>query len=136
MTRDRLDAAGKLVLRLLVGGLMLFHGTAKILHGVGDVQGDLAAHGLPGVLAYGVYVSEVVAPVCIVLGAWTRLWAVVYAGGIFFAVALVHARDFIRLAPTGGWAAELYVFYVVGALAIALLGSGRHAIRRGEGTWD
>ncbi|MFE8595896.1 DoxX family protein [Archangium violaceum] len=134
--RERLEDLGKLLLRLLVGGLMLFHGIDKLLHGPGDVAHDLAEHGLPTLMAYGVYVGEVVAPVFILVGAWTRLWALVYGFNVLFAVLLVHAHDFGRLAPTGGWAAELYVFYVVGAFVVALLGSGRCALRRGVGRWD
>lgn len=44
---------GLLVLRISVGGLLLFHGVAKLLHGVGFIEGMLAALGLPGFIAYG-----------------------------------------------------------------------------------
>lgn len=43
---DRPDA-GKLALRLTFGGLMLFHGVAKIQHGVGWIAGALQEQGLP-----------------------------------------------------------------------------------------
>ncbi len=46
---------GKLIIRLTLGGLMLFHGIAKLLNGVGFIEGELASHGLPTFLAYGVY---------------------------------------------------------------------------------
>jgi len=121
---------GKLVLRLTTGGLMLFHGVDKLIHGLGHVRSDLAAAGLPTALAYGVYLGEIVAPICIILGLWTRFWALVYAGSIAFAVATVHGRDFARLAPTGAWAAELWVFYIVCPIVIALLGGGRFSLDR------
>src|SRR5713101_1753933 len=38
---------GKLVLRLTTGGLMLFHGVDKLIHGLGHIRSDLAAAGLP-----------------------------------------------------------------------------------------
>lgn len=123
-----LTDTGKLVLRLVTGGLMLFHGVDKLLHGLDHIRADLAAAGLPTALAHGVYVGEIVAPLCIILGLWTRLSAVVYAGSVAFAVATVHGRDFARLAPTGAWAAELWVFYIVCPLAIALLGGGRFSL--------
>jgi len=119
---------GKLVLRLVTGGLMLFHGAEKLMHGLDHVRSDLAAAGLPTALAHGVYVGEIVAPLCIIAGLWTRLWALVYAGSIAFAVATVHGRDFARLAPTGAWAAELWVFYIVCPLVIALVGPGRFSL--------
>jgi putative oxidoreductase len=134
--RERLEDAGKLVLRITVGVLMLFHGVDKVLHGIGGVRADLEAQGLPGVMAYGVYVGEVVAPLFILAGLWTRPWAVLYAGTILVATAVVHATAFVRLAPTGGWAAELYVFYILASAAVALLGAGRYAVRGGRGWLD
>jgi len=136
MTREHLEDVGKLLLRMMVAGLMLFHGVDKLLHGPGGVRADLAQHGLPEFLAYGVYVGEVVAPAFVLVGAWTRLWALVYAVNIAFATLLVHARDFVHLAPTGGWAAELYAFYITAPIVVALLGPGRYALRRGTFPWD
>ncbi|HIE8860294.1 TPA: DoxX family membrane protein [Klebsiella quasipneumoniae subsp. similipneumoniae] len=51
------EDAGKLLLRLAVGGLMLFHGLHKLLDGVDGISGMLAAKGLPGFIAYGVLVG-------------------------------------------------------------------------------
>ncbi len=65
---DRPDA-GKLALRLTFGGLMLFHGVAKIQHGVGWIADALQQQGLPAFIAYGVYVGEILAPILIVFGA-------------------------------------------------------------------
>jgi len=124
----KLTDIGKLVVRLVTGGLMLFHGIDKLMHGLDHVRADLAAAGLPTALAHGVYVGEIVAPLCIIFGLWTRLSAVVYAGSIAFAVVTVHGRDFARLAPTGAWAAELWIFYIFCPLAIALLGAGRYSL--------
>ena len=128
MTRDTLGDVGNLALRLVTGGLMLFHGADKLMHGLDHVRSDLAAAGLPTALAHGVYVGEILAPICIIFGLWTRVSAVVYAGSIALAVAIVHGRDFARLAPTGAWAAELWVFYIMCPVVIALLGGGRFSL--------
>ena len=128
MTRDTLGDVGNLALRLVTGGLMLFHGADKLMHGLDHVRSDLAAAGLPTALAHGVYVGEILAPICIIFGLWTRVSAVVYAGSIALAVAIVHSRDFARLAPTGAWAAELWVFYIMCPVVIALLGGGRFSL--------
>jgi putative oxidoreductase len=53
-----------------------------------------------------------------------------------FATLLVHSDDFVRLTHTGGWAAELWVFYIVAPLAITLLGPGRFTVRRLRFPWD
>jgi putative oxidoreductase len=136
MSAQRLEDSGKLLLRILVAGLMLFHGVDKILHGPGDVASDLAEHGLPHAMAYGVYVGEILAPLLILFGFWTRLAALVYAGSIAFATLLVHGLDFVHLQPTGAWAAETWVFYIVAPLVIVLLGPGRHALGGRPIPWD
>ena len=68
------DALGKLILRLTVGVLTLFHGVEKITNpGTVDyIGGVLANSGLPSFLAYGVYVGEVIAPLMVVLGIYCR----------------------------------------------------------------
>ncbi len=64
---------GKLILRISIGGLLLFHGIFKITHGIGFLHGLLEAKGWPTFLAYGAYVGEVVAPILVILGVLTRL---------------------------------------------------------------
>ncbi len=49
---------GKFLLRLAVGGLMLFHGLHKLFAGIDGISGMLIAKGLPGFIAYGVLVGE------------------------------------------------------------------------------
>jgi putative oxidoreductase len=134
--QDRLEDAGKLLLRTVVAGLMMFHGFDKLLHGPIDVQADLVGRGLPAWLGYGVYLGEVVAPILILAGAWTRAAALVYSGSIAFATVLVHGSDYLHLKPTGAWAAELWVFYILMPLAVALVGPGRFALARRAFPWD
>jgi len=136
MRPAELEDVGKLLLRALVAGLMMFHGVDKVVNGPGHVMQDLAEHGMPVVLGYGVYVGEVVAPILILLGAWTRLAALVYAGSIAFATIQVHGADFLALKPTGAWAAELWVFYILAPVVVALLGAGRYALARRRFPWD
>jgi len=134
-TRERLEDIGKLLLRLVVAAPMLFHGIDKVLNGPGHVRVNLAEQGMPDILAYGVYVGEVVAPAFVLAGVWARFWALVYSLSITFATLLVHGADFVHLAPTEGWAAELWVFYMSTPLVIALLGPGRYVLRTGSGPW-
>jgi putative oxidoreductase len=129
--------AGKLVLRLAVGGLMLFHGVSKLLSGVGWIEQMLAGLGLPGFLAYGVYVAEVVAPVLLLLGLLTRPAALMVMVDMVAAIALVFSdRLFTVKEAGGGWAIELEAFFFLAALAVALLGAGRYSVSKGQGRWD
>lgn len=52
----------KLLLRLSTGGLMMFHGIHKIIHGIGGIKGMVVNAGLPEIMAYGVYVGELITP--------------------------------------------------------------------------
>ena len=125
------DAAGKLVLRLTVGGLMLFHGINKLLNpdSVGFIGSKLANAGLPEILSYGVYIGEVVAPLMIISGFLCRAGAALAVANMLFAILLVHAGDIFALNEHGGWRLELQGFYLFGSLAIIFLGSGRYAAR-------
>jgi putative oxidoreductase len=127
----RNDATGKLVLRLTVGLLMLFHGISKLTN-PGSVQfigGKLTAAGLPEILAWGVYVGELVAPLMVILGVLTRLGASIMVINMLFAIGLVHMGEILALGEHGGWAIELQGFYLFGALAIVFLGSGPYAVK-------
>ncbi|WP_246312261.1 DoxX family protein [Pseudaquabacterium terrae] len=137
--RRDFDDAGKLVLRLTVGVLVLLHGIAKVRHGLGGMPGMLQQAGLPGVLAYGAYIGEVLAPLLMIAGAWTRVSALLVAINMLFAIGLAHAHQIFTLGPQGGWAIELQGLMLFGAVAVALLGAGRFSIgrlMRGDGVVD
>ncbi len=118
---------GQLILRVLLAALLLFHGTAKLLHGVGAIEDRIVALGLPHFLAYGVYLGEVVAPILILVGLYTQLAALFLACNMIVAVLLVHASQFFTLSHTGGWALELQAFYFFVALALMFLCSPQRA---------
>ena len=121
------EDAGKLLLRLTVGGLILLHGVAKLANGVSGISGMVERVGLPGELGYLVYVGEVIAPLLMILGLWTRIAALIVAGNMVVAVALVHMNELFTLTKSGGWALELQGLFLFGALAVALIGPGRYA---------
>jgi len=119
---------GKLVLRLTLGILMLLHGVAKITSGPVSILGLMTKMGLPEVLGYLVYVGEVLAPLLLIVGLWSRAAALVVAVNMVVAVLLVHTAQLGELTKTGGWALELQGFYFFTAVAIALLGAGRLSV--------
>ena len=132
MSMNMLDAnIGQLVLRLSVGGLMLFHGIAKIMHtgSLDFIAGMLASYGIPGVLAYGVYIGEVVAPIMIIVGFKARIGGLIVVVNMLFALVLAHTGDFFSLSEHGGWMIELQMFYLLSAVAVVFLGSGRLAVK-------
>lgn len=124
------DDFGKLLLRLAVGGLMLFHGLHKLFGGVGFISSMLVEKGLPGFIAYGVLIGEVVAPVLIVLGILTRPAALVLAFTMIVAWLMVGTGKTFALDAVGAWAIESLVYFFIGALAVAFMGAGRYSLAR------
>lgn len=125
---------GLLILRIGVGVLMLLHGIAK-LQGIGFIEGMLSKNGLPGFFAYGVYLTEIIAPLLIIIGYRTRLASLVLLFGCLFAMFLVHSADIFQLNQAGGWGVELLGLFITGALALAVSGSGRFALSS-KNKWD
>jgi putative oxidoreductase len=125
------DAAGKLVLRLTVGVLILFHGMAKLLHGgsIGFITTALAGYGLPGYVAYGVFAGEVIAPLMLITGVYARLGGLLVVINMLFAIGLMHTGQLFSVGEHGGYQLELQMFYLFGGLAIFFLGSGRFALK-------
>lgn len=130
------DDLAKLILRVALALLLLFHGVSKLIGGVGFITGMLADLGLPPALAYLVYLGEVIAPLMILIGVWTRPAALIVAGNMIVAVALVHLGELFTLSKTGGWALELQGLFFVAALAVALQGAGRYSLAGPAGKWN
>lgn len=122
------DDAGKLVLRVVLGVLLLFHGMFKLVNGIGPISAMLVKAGLPGALGYLVFVGEVAAPIMILLGLYTRLAGLVVAANMVVAILLVHTSQFFTVNETGGWALELQAMYLASGIVLALTGAGRYSL--------
>ena len=121
---------GRFVLRVTLGLLVLLHGIAKITGGIDPIVGMVQGAGLPGFLAYGAYVGEVIAPVLLIVGFQTRLAAILVAVNMLFAIGLAHRAELFTLNQGGGWSLELQGMFLFTAVAIALLGAGRFSLDR------
>ena len=111
---------------------MLFHGVAKIMHpgSLDFISGMLTANSLPEVLKYGVYIGEVVAPLMVIVGYQARVGGLLIAINMLFALFLAHSGDFFSLTQHGGSAVELQMFYLLTAIAVVFLGSGKWAFKQ------
>ena len=136
MIRFDTQDAGKLLLRVSLGLLMLLHGIKKLRGGIDGIIGNVDSHGLPTFFAYGVYLGEVVAPLFLLAGWMTRPAALVFAFNMIIAVWLSHADQVFDLGKSGGWAIELPALYFFGAIVLALIGAGRYSVSRGNGRFD
>ena len=112
--------AGAIILRTVLALLLLFHGVSKVMGGVGWLVGVLEKMGLPGFVAYGVYIGEVLAPLLLLAGIFVVPAALIVMINMIVAVVLMHIPQFMTLNSSGGWALELQAFYFFSALVVLL----------------
>lgn len=125
------ENTGKLILRVVLGLLILLHGISKLRNGIGWLDGALTNAGLPVFLKYGVYVGEVLAPLAVIAGWYSRIGAWLIAVNMLFAFGLVHGAELLVLEPqTGALKLEVQYMYFFCAIALALIGPGRHAVNQ------
>ena len=106
---------------------MLFHGFHKIISGISGIKFLVTKAGLPEILAYGVYMGEVLIPILLILGLFTRLASAIFAINMGFALYLAFSDKLFVLTKTGGPLIELPLFYLVVSLAIFFLGAGKYS---------
>ncbi len=117
-----------LILRLTLGILILLHGLSKLPPPPAFIVDVVTKAGLPSLLAYGVYIGEIVAPILLIVGIWTRLAALVIVINMIVAVGLVLMPHLFAMGKTGGYALESEAFYLFVAIALALTGAGRFSV--------
>jgi putative oxidoreductase len=127
---------GKLVIRSALAILVLLHGISKLTGGIDGITGMVTNAGLPAVFAYGVYIGEVVAPLLVLIGLWTRAAAAIMVVNMIVAIMLAHIPDLTQMNKMGGWALELQGMFLFGAIAVALLGAGRYSVGGANGKWN
>jgi putative oxidoreductase len=128
-TLDRGRPVAPLVLRVVIGGLFIWHGIDKFDAGISMVEGMFRLWGVPvpGLTAPLTAVVEIVAGVMLVLGLGTRIAAM--ALSVVMVGALVYVKrdlGIISSAPMPG--AELDLALLAGLIAIVVLGPGRASL--------
>lgn len=132
MAKELNSDLGKLLLRVSIGGLMVFHGISKLYHGHDFIKGMLTSKNLPEYLWLGVPLGEVFAPICMLLGVFTRISSLLVAFTMLMTFYLVHGMEGFSLSQTGGLKVELNLFYLLTSLALFFLGSGKYSVYKGN----
>ena len=127
------NSLGILFLRISIGGLMLFHGVNKIIHGIDGIISLTTAKGFPELMAYGIYIGEVLAPVLILIGFLTRPAAATVAFTMVMSIYLAFGWAGFELNKHGAPGVELNLMYLIGALALVFTGAGRYSVTKGQG---
>jgi putative oxidoreductase len=134
---------GKLVVRVTVGSLILFHAFA-FLTGDTGMPNALTAWGLPPYLAWLGFLAEFAGGAAMVLGVYARLGG--FMVGSFMIIALImrhvglmgaqnHLFMVAGVTPQSHWDhyfLETQFFYLLGSYAVALLGAGRYGLNIGD----
>ncbi|MBL0708722.1 MAG: DoxX family protein [Sulfurimonas sp.] len=118
----------KLILRLSLGIMLLFHGVQKIVHGISGVKHLTINAGFPEFLAYGVYMGEVIFPLFIILGFYARVASLGVAINMIMAIYLAYGNSLSSLNKYGVPVFELPFLYLIISIAISLLGGGRYGV--------
>jgi putative oxidoreductase len=127
------DDLGKLIARLSVSVLLLFHGGYKLLNGIEPIKHSVTGHHLPESIAYGVYLGELVGPILVTIGFFSRIGGALIAINMIVAVYLTSMHQLLAVKPGGGYALELETFYLIGGLCVILSGAGRFSVAGAEG---
>ena len=121
---------GKLLLRVTIACLLLFHGYAKIKYGLGFIEGILSNKGIPQAVAYLVFIGEILAPLLLILGYKTRFAALMVIATMFTAIYLVHPNDLTTLTKVGALKLETIYFFILTSLVLLFMGPGKYSIDR------
>lgn len=118
------------LLRVSLGMMYISHALLKLL--VFTLPGTAAffsSVGLPGALAYPVFVAELVGGAALVLGVYARQVALALVP-VLLGAAWVHLPNgWVFNAEGGGW--EYPIFLASASVVLWLLGDGHLAVRRG-----
>ncbi|WP_188906314.1 DoxX family protein [Aureimonas endophytica] len=117
------------LLRAALGILFLAHAGLKlfVFTPAGTAQ-FFASLGLPGPLAYLVILGETAGGLALILGIYSRIVALALTPILLGAIATVHGpAGFFFTNPNGGW--EFLALWIVGLVALALVGDGAYALR-------
>jgi len=120
---------GLLLLRIVTGFLFLPHGLAKVSTNFVGVKGMLAKAGLPELLYLGTFVGEIIAPICLILGLFSRISGLLIAFVMVFAIALTDGMAAFTKGATGGYLGELNFLYLIIGITFFIVGAGKYAIK-------
>lgn len=109
-------------LRIVVAGLLIVHGVARIALGiVDDFGGFLNGIGLPFglAIAWALTAFEIVGGALLAVGRWARLLAPFFAAELAVGIALVHAQEGWFVVGAGRNGVEYSVLLIAVLLAVA-----------------
>lgn len=125
---------GALLLRIALSAVLLSHSLylKLFIFTLPGTAGYFSSIGLPGWLAYVVFMVEAVTGVAILLGIYTRQCALILIPILLGATWAHAANGWLFTNPNGGW--EYPLFLTVMSASLAFLGAGAYALM--PDTWQ
>ena len=117
---DRLHPLALLVLRIVLGVIMVAHGSSKVFGGMSKHVGLVQHIGLPGWTAYLSAAAEFGGGILLIAGLLTRLSALSILVDMIVAIAKIHWKNGLR--GQGGYEFPLALATI--AFALIFLGAG------------
>ncbi|PGY13154.1 DoxX family protein [Bacillus sp. AFS031507] len=113
---------GALILRVTLGALFLIHGIVKFQGGIENIVGWFESIGLPGFMAYGVALFEIIGGIALIIGLATRLVSTLF--GLLMIGAILKVKLSVGLLGNGQMAGyELDLAFLAMAVYLAINGS-------------
>ncbi|MGD9794353.1 MAG: DoxX family protein [Acidimicrobiia bacterium] len=128
-TLNRFRPSVPLILRVVIGGLFIWHGIDKFDVGIDMIETMFDSWGVPapGVAAPVTAVLEIVGGIALVFGIGTRVFAMALSAVMIGAIIYVKADlGVISSQPMPG--AELDLAMLAGLIAVIISGPGRFSI--------
>jgi putative oxidoreductase len=117
------------IFRIIAGLMFMVHGLQKfgLIGSIskGGPAGFAAAMGLPSFMGYAVAIGEVAVGLAIALGLLTKIFAIIGAIIMLFAIGMAHLPKGLLPNTNGG---ELATLYLVVFLALFAYGPGKYAL--------
>ena len=117
---------GLLILRVVLGIIMIYHGWPKLTNLGGTIEGFTGMGiPLPALSAVFALIAELVGGLLMLAGAFTDIAGLLFAIDMLGAITFVHAKNGFPVAENGiEWPLALLAM----ALASALAGPGRYSV--------
>lgn len=122
------DAYGALLLRIALGTMWLAHALLKwFVFTISGVAGWLESQGLPGFMAWPLFLFELIGGVMILLGFYGRYVSLVLLPILFVAMWTHIPNGWVHTNEGGGW--EFLAFLIITSITHSIIGDGVWALK-------
>lgn len=120
---------GLLILRIFLGICVLYHGLFKLKFGIEPVTSLLVNAKIPSFLSYFVYLGEILAPIMIIFGIYTRFASIMLIATSGMILYVAYMDKLLAVTNFGGLMPEIVYLYLGASLCLLFCGGGKFSIK-------